>query len=102
MGISAAAMPIVFAATGNYEVAGKQKNAFQKGTVYFRHGAKSEPGSTDDLRKALEREMDRVRSSWLDGIQKVVTAPPGSSFSVLSDEVRVSGDKDATGVRLVS
>jgi Putative DNA-binding domain len=102
MGISGAAMPIVFAATGNYEVAGKQKNAFQKGTVYFRHGAKSEPGSTDDLRKALEREVDRVRSSWLDGIQKVVTAPPGSTFSVLSNEVRLSGDQDATSVRLVN
>ena len=41
--ISGAAMPMVFTATGNYESGGKQKNPFQQGTVYFRHGAKSEP-----------------------------------------------------------
>src|SRR5262249_30282437 len=91
-------MPMVFASTGNYESGGKQKNAFHKGTVYFRHGAKSEPGTTDDLRAALEREMDRVRSSWLDGIQKVVTAPVGATISVLSDEVKLSGAEDATAV----
>lgn len=99
--IKAVSMPIVFASTGNYESGGKQKNAFQKGTVYFRHGAKSEPGTTDDLRGALEREMDRVRSSWLDGINKVVTAPVGATISVLTDEVKLTGADDATGIRLV-
>jgi hypothetical protein len=71
--IQGVSMPIVFAATGNYDIGGKQKNAFVQGTIYFRHGAKSEPGTTEDLRAALEREVDRVRSSWLDGIHKVVT-----------------------------
>ena len=46
----------------------KQKTAFSAGTVYFRHGAKSEPGTSEDLRASLERELDRIRSSWLDGI----------------------------------
>ena len=100
--ISGASMPIVFSATGNYDSGGKQRNAFQQGTVYFRHGAKSEPGTTDDLRASLEREVDRVRSSWLDGIHKVVTAPLGATISVLTDEVRLSGAEDATGVRLVN
>jgi hypothetical protein len=101
LSVRAVSMPIVFASTGNYDAGGKQKNAFQKGTVYFRHGAKSEPGTTDDLRYALEREMDRVRSSWLDGINKVVTAPVGATISVLSDEVKLTGGADATGIRLV-
>lgn len=100
--IQGVAMPMVFAATGNYDVGGKQKNAFVQGTVYFRHGAKSEPGTAEDLRAALEREVDRVRSSWLDGIHKVVTAPVGATISVLPGEVRLSGAEGATGVRLVT
>jgi hypothetical protein len=50
----------------------------------------------------LEREVDRVRSSWLDGINKVVTAPIGATISVLPGEVRLSGAAEATGVRLVN
>jgi hypothetical protein len=58
--------------------------------------------TTDDLRAALEREMDRVRSSWLDGIQKVVTAPVGATISVLPGEVALSGAANATNIRLVA
>jgi predicted HTH transcriptional regulator len=47
-------VPIVFTAPGTYDIGGgKQKRAFGQGTVYFRHGAKSEPGTSDDLRVAL-------------------------------------------------
>jgi hypothetical protein len=73
-------IPIIFTAPGTYEVGGgKQKTAFAKGTVYFRHGAKSEPGTSADLRAAIERELDRIRGSWLDGIKKLVTAPAEDS-----------------------
>jgi hypothetical protein len=96
-------IPIVFTAPGTYDIGGgKQKTAFSKGGVYFRHGAKSEPGTTEDLRLALNRELDRIRSSWLDGITKVVTAPVGATISVLPNEVHLSGDDGATGVRLVN
>ena len=38
-------IPMVFVKPGTYDVGGgKQKTAFAQGTVYFRHGAKSEPG----------------------------------------------------------
>ena len=102
MVISGVSMPMIFAATGNYEIGGKQRNAFQQGAVYFRHGAKSEPGTTEDLRQVMEREIDRVRSSWLDGIHKVVTAPVGATISVLPGEVRLSGEAEAISVRLVN
>lgn len=101
--VSSVSIPIVFTAPGTYEVGGgKQKTAFSKGTVYFRHGAKSEPGTSDDLRAALTRELNRIRSSWLDGITKVVTAPVGATISVLPGEVQLSGAEGATGVRLVN
>ncbi len=101
--VGAAFLPIVFTDPGTYDIGGgKQKTAFARGTVYFRHGAKSEPGTTDDLRGALNKELDRVRSSWLDGIAKVVTAPIGATISVLPGEVKLTGAEGATGVRLVN
>ncbi len=103
LAIAGSSIPIVFTSPGTYDIGGgKQKTAFSRGTVYFRHGAKSEPGNSDDLRVALERELDRVRSSWLDGIAKVVTAPVGATVTVLSDEVRLTGSDSATAVRLVN
>jgi hypothetical protein len=103
MSIASVSIPIVFTSPGTYDIGGgKQKTAFAMGTVYFRHGAKSEPGTSDDLRAALDRELDRIRSSWLDGITKVVTAPLGATVSILSGEVKLSGADDATNVRLVN
>jgi hypothetical protein len=96
-------IPIVFTAPGTYDTGGgHQKTAFSMGTVYFRHGPKSEPGTSEDLRAALDRELDRIRSSWLDGIKKVVTAPVGATISVLPNEVKLTGADAATGVRLVN
>jgi hypothetical protein len=103
LAVSGSPMPIVFTSPGTYDVGGgKQKTAFSQGTVYFRHGAKSEPGNSDDLRAVLERELDRVRSSWLDGIAKVVTAPVGATVSVVPDEVHLTGSESGTAVRLVN
>jgi hypothetical protein len=102
MSVASVSMPMVFIAPGTYDIGGgKQKTAFSLGTIYFRHGAKSEPGTSDDLRMVLERELDRIRNSWLDGIAKVVTAPVGT-VSVLPAEVKLSGAEDATSVRLVN
>jgi hypothetical protein len=103
LSVSSVPVPIVFTAPGTYDIGGgKQKTAFSRGTVYFRHGPKSEPGTSEDIRAALNRELDRVRSSWLDGITKVVTAPLGATISVLPGEVKLSGTEGAAGVRLVN
>ena len=89
--------PIVFSAPGTYEIAaGKQKTAFSKGTVYFRHGPKSEAGSSDDLRAALDRELERVRSFWMDGITKVVKAPEGSQVQIVQQAVALMPATDDT------
>jgi len=62
LSVSSVPVPIVFTAPGTYDIGGgKQKTAFSKGTVYFRHGPKSEPGTTEDLRAAIDRELDRIR-----------------------------------------
>jgi hypothetical protein len=103
--ISAVKVPMVFTEVGAYEVAtaGKQKQkvAFSRGTVYFRHGAKSEPGTTEDIRNVIERQLEVVRGEWLDGVRKVVRAPQGSVVTVFSGEVRESNSPEATPIRLV-
>lgn len=103
--IAAVKVPMVFADVGTYaiEVEGKQKQktAFSKGTVYFRHGAKSEPGTTEDIRNVIERQLEAIRGEWLDNVRKVVRAPQGSSVSVFSGEVKESNSPEATPIRLV-
>jgi len=95
-------IPIVFTAHGAYGApGGGQKTAFVKGSVYFRHGAKSEPGTTDDLRQALERELEVVKDFWLQGIGKVMAAPAGSTVQIVQHDMAIRGSADAA-VRLTT
>lgn len=98
--------PLVFVRPGTYAVAdGKQKTAFSQGTVYVRHGAKSEPATSADLAAIIDRQIEVVRRSWLGKIRKVVAAPPGAEIAVFertaSDKtgrpmtIRVTDDPDA-------
>jgi hypothetical protein len=101
--VGASRIPIVFTAHGGYAApGGGQKAAFVKGSVYFRHGAKSEPGTTDDLRQALERELEEVKGFWLDGIGKVMAAPAGSAVQIVQQTVKLKDSPDATPVRLTT
>jgi hypothetical protein len=96
-------IPIAFTRVGETELLdGKKKTAFALGTVYFRHGAKSEPGTSDDLRAFLEREIERIRRSWLDGIAKVVEARSGSRIAVLPPEGAPTGPGGSLPMQLTS
>jgi hypothetical protein len=97
-------VPIIFTSPGNYAVAGnKQKTAFSVGTVYFRHGAKSEPGNTADLRNAMDRKFNKLREEWIDRVRQIVLAPEGAKVALVtaSDEngiptrIRLTSDPDA-------
>lgn len=88
-------IPIIFQKPGTYDIGGgKQKAAFGVGTVYFRHGAKSEPGNGDDIRNAIERQLEFIRKSWIKGVRKVVQAPEGSQVIT----VRPAGHLGGAGV----
>lgn len=100
--IHGVSVPMVFQNVGTYEVADrKQKTAFSKGSIYFRHGAKSEPGTTEDIRQVIERQLEAIRREWLDGVRKVIKAPQGSTVSILSGEVKETRDPAATPIRIV-
>ena len=69
--IGAAETPIIFVRPGTYPIAGnKQITAFGRGTVYFRHGAKSELGISDDLRQVVDRRLEEIRKQWINGVQR--------------------------------
>jgi hypothetical protein len=111
--IQGSSIPLVFEKPGTYDVgSGKQRTAFSVGTVYFRHGSKSEPGSSNDIRLVIERQLESIRKSWIKGVRKVVQAPEGSQIVtvqsanragasvVLSPTMRVVKDPKATPVLL--
>jgi hypothetical protein len=99
--VKASDIPIVFMRVGTYEPEpGRQKTAFGQGTVYFRHGPKSEHCTSDDLRRFVERRVEAVRASWLDGISKVVEAPAGSRFAVLPPATVEAGPAGVLPLRL--
>jgi hypothetical protein len=96
-------IPLVFEKPGTYDIGGgKQRNAFSMGTIYFRHGPKSEPGNSDDLRNSFDRLLVTVRESWLKNVRQVVEAPLGSTVVTISPTsdpsalpVRMSNDPNA-------
>lgn len=94
--------PIVFERVGTYEAEpGKQKTAFSKGTIYYRHGAKSEPATSEDLQRTLDSRLQAIRSEWMKNVRKVIAAPTGSAVSIFSGEVRESKVANAMPIRLV-
>jgi hypothetical protein len=102
--VEAAPVPIVFTKPGTYPLSeNKQKTAFSAGTVYFRHGAKSEPGETNDLRMAMERQLEITRAGWLKGVRRVITAPRGSQVLTFPAGVNVrdSASSDPRAIRIV-
>lgn len=100
--IPAVRIPLVFTSPGTYATGdGRQRTAFGRGTVYFRHGAKSEAGTTDDVREAFERELGNRREEWLGNIRRVTEAPPGAVVQVMPAEFTSPGHEPAIGVRLV-
>jgi hypothetical protein len=77
--IKDAPIPIVFQKPGTFDIGGgRQRTAFSVGTVYFRHGAKSEPGTSGDIRRVIERRLEFIRRSWVKNVRRVVHAPLGA------------------------
>ena len=79
--------PMVFIRDGAHLGKGKiRRPAFVKGSVYFRHGAKSAPGTSNDLQAWLERSLEEIRSTWMGGIREVVQASAGEVVHVVTLE----------------
>lgn len=100
--ISSSEVPIVFTKPGTYDVDGKkQKTAFGVGTIYFRHGAKSEPGNRNDLENWRDKEISRIRNEWMGNIRKVVRVPKGHAVSyVPKGQIKIGATGQPVIVRI--
>lgn len=77
--IGSSSFPLVFEKAGHYDPKNaKGDAAFAQGTIYFRHGAKSEPARGSDLRAIINRFLKDERKEWLSKVKKVTVAPAGS------------------------
>ena len=108
--------PLVFEKPGTYPIENnKQQTAFGQGTIYFRHGAKSETGTSEDLRKFTEQRIREMQDRMVKGMRKVAVAPRGSHLEVVpargtialaaeaqtATPVRITDDPEAPGAVLI-
>jgi hypothetical protein len=97
--------PIVFEKSGTYtDDKDREKTAFERGTIYFRHGARSAPATARDIGRFIAHELDDQRRGWSRNIRKVASAPKDAQVLVVRPrktlpsgvpEVRVVDDPDA-------
>lgn len=76
-------VPVPFSRPGTYPNPGspkKQKTAFSRGTLYIRHGAKSEPATRADIAAIIERRLASERQTLLQNVRRVVEAPTGTEI----------------------
>jgi hypothetical protein len=93
--------PLVFEKPGTYPVANnRQQTAFSQGTVYFRHGAKSERGTTDDLRKFIAKRVREMQDQLVKGMRRISEAPRGSQLHVVPQGTARAGLDGAVAVRM--
>lgn len=103
LNIGAGSSLLVFSRPGTYPLPqNQQKTAFSKGSIYFRHGAKSEPSNEKDINNFISKEIENRRKSWLGGIRKVFNAPAGHQVKILPKEIIESLEGGTTPIRIVS
>jgi hypothetical protein len=81
--------PLVFVRQGRYrDPDGIEHVAFVRGGLYFRHGAKSDPATGQDVRDFIRRQLDATRTQWLANIRQVMHAPDGAEVAVIETAER--------------
>jgi hypothetical protein len=97
--------PMVFVRAGTYEVTlpdGKKrpKTAFNVGTLYFRHGAKSEPANSHDLKQVVDRQLAADRKALLSDVRMVTRKPRGTRVEIVPADLTKPRAGKAVPVRL--
>jgi hypothetical protein len=82
-------VPLVFSTEGRYvDRGGEERIAFVRGNLLFRHGAKSEAATGEDIRRFIMRQLDATRQQWLSNIRAVMHAPGGAEIAVIETAER--------------
>lgn len=82
--VDATSTPLVFTRQGRTD----GHVVFNRGGLYFRHGARSEPASGADVRDFIKRQLDATRAQWLANIRAVMHAPGGAEVAVVETAER--------------
>lgn len=77
--------PLVFTQAGRID---GEHVAFVRGGLYFRHGAKSEAATGEDVRDFIRRQLEATRTHWLANIRQVMHAPDGAEVAVIETAER--------------
>ncbi|HKB89130.1 MAG TPA: RNA-binding domain-containing protein [Opitutaceae bacterium] len=100
--IQPAPTPLVFGKTGNYTDANnKPQCAFRQGMLYVRHGPKSEPATSDDVRTLIEQTVEKHRKALLSNLRQVIEAPANAVITIANRTASVSADGNISAVRIV-
>jgi hypothetical protein len=97
--INAPDYPLIFEKVGTCPIENSkfQHTAFAQGTVFFRHGAKTETATTDDLRKFMQSRIREMQEQLVKGLRKVSEAPRGAILDVVPT-VAQKGVFDSAGM----
>jgi hypothetical protein len=68
-----------------------------EGRAFFRHGSRSEPGTTADVAAMMNRRLVTERRSWLAAVRRVLREPA----PILPSEIRESESPQAVPIRVV-
>jgi hypothetical protein len=80
-----AGAPLVFDVDGISTGADSQATTvFHRGTVYVRHGRRSDPARSKDVARLVDREVDRQRRALQRNVRKASSAPKGSEVLIVS------------------
>jgi hypothetical protein len=77
-------VPLVFTQAGQAD----GRVMFTRGGLFFRHGAKSEAATGEDVRNFIQRQLDATRHRWLSNIRAVMHAPGGAEIAVVETAER--------------
>ena len=81
--------PLVFSSQGRYrDPDGREHVVFAEGGLYFRHGARSEPPTGEDVRAFIRRQLDATRQQWLANIRQVMHAPDRAEVAIVETAER--------------
>ena len=96
--------PLVFEKPGQYALENntKQITVFGQGTIFFRHGAKTESGTTDDLRRFMQVRLREMQDQLVKGIRRVTEAPRGSELGVIRAGIIDRSGMNGIPVRIVT
>jgi len=65
---------------------GKKKVVLKEGTFYVRHSAGNHLADAQDLSNIIQRRLNQFKGNLLEGISRVVEAPPSSEVVILSQD----------------